>query len=128
MQSSTKRYSSFLLALLIWCNAISTAFVMLDYEIRKDYIVKFLCINKDKPQFRCAGSCHLKKELRKAENKQTHHGSKFQNLQWEYIAHDLLKIYTEYFHIDGLEVSSTFGHKHLISLLVMLDFFHPPQV
>ena len=33
------------------------------YAWNKEYIAKYLCINKDKPELQCNGKCHLKKEL-----------------------------------------------------------------
>lgn len=36
------------------------------YAVYKDYIVKNLCVNKDKPNSCCQGKCYLAKEARKA--------------------------------------------------------------
>lgn len=41
-------------------------FPVMDYAINYDYISKVLCINKDKPELKCNGKCHLMKELAKA--------------------------------------------------------------
>lgn len=38
----------------------------IDYYINKAYIAENLCENKEKPQLKCHGQCHLKKELEKA--------------------------------------------------------------
>jgi hypothetical protein len=35
--------------------------------INYDYISKVLCINKDKPELKCNGKCHLMKELAKLQ-------------------------------------------------------------
>jgi len=34
-----------------------------DYFLHKKYIEENLCINRDKPEMHCHGTCHLKKEL-----------------------------------------------------------------
>ena len=39
---------------------------VVDYIVNYDYISKVLCENKDKPELKCNGKCHLKKELAKA--------------------------------------------------------------
>jgi hypothetical protein len=39
----------------------------MDYAINYDYISKVLCINKDKPELKCNGKCHLMKELAKLQ-------------------------------------------------------------
>ena len=38
---------------------------MLDYLVRYEYYAKVLCVNKDKPEMKCNGQCHLSKELKK---------------------------------------------------------------
>jgi len=40
----------------------------IEYKINKERIAKVLCVNKDKVEMQCNGKCHLKKQLRKANN------------------------------------------------------------
>ena len=44
--------------------------VCLDFEIRKDYISKTLCVNKNRPMLNCNGKCYLAKKLAEAEKQQ----------------------------------------------------------
>lgn len=37
-----------------------------EFELNKEYIAEFLCINKEKPMTICGGKCYLSKELQKA--------------------------------------------------------------
>ena len=46
---------------------LSRVFIVLDYQINKDYITQFLCINKSKPELNCQGHCYLQKQLKKAD-------------------------------------------------------------
>ena len=39
---------------------------VLDYIVNYEYISTVLCENKDKPELKCCGKCHLKKELANA--------------------------------------------------------------
>lgn len=39
----------------------------IEYVLNQDYIVEFLCINKDKPKLQCNGKCHLVKEIEKQQ-------------------------------------------------------------
>ncbi|MBC8644541.1 hypothetical protein H9W95_12115 [Flavobacterium lindanitolerans] len=39
---------------------------VIEYAINYDYIATVLCINKDKPEMKCNGKCHLMKELAKS--------------------------------------------------------------
>lgn len=43
---------------------------LIEYELHKDYIAEFLCINKNEPIMACHGQCHLKKELAKAQQEE----------------------------------------------------------
>ena len=38
---------------------------VIEYIVDYDYISKVLCINKDKPELKCNGQCHLSKEMKK---------------------------------------------------------------
>ena len=52
--------------------------IHVDFEIRRDYIAKVLCINKDKPISTCAGQCYLTKRVKEAseEQQQTNSGNR----------------------------------------------------
>ena len=41
--------------------------IIVDFNINQEYIAKVLCINKDKPEMKCNGKCHITKELEKKE-------------------------------------------------------------
>jgi len=41
---------------------------MVNYWIQYDYYKNVLCENKDKPELKCNGTCHLAKELKPVEN------------------------------------------------------------
>lgn len=43
-------------------------FTIADYVIHQEYIAEVLCINKEEPELKCNGKCHLAKELNKSEN------------------------------------------------------------
>jgi hypothetical protein len=41
-----------------------------EYELNKKYIAEFLCENKKKPEMKCNGRCHLKKQLKKVNDEE----------------------------------------------------------
>jgi hypothetical protein len=45
---------------------LSSPLVYLDYSLRKDYIAKNLCQNRNRPSMHCNGKCYLSKQLAKA--------------------------------------------------------------
>ena len=57
----------FLLAFYIM---LKPAVPVIDFVFNYGYIIKELCINRDKPELECNGTCYLKKELAEASQKE----------------------------------------------------------
>lgn len=49
---------------------VKPAIPFLEYVINYDYIVKELCENKEKPELKCNGKCHLAKQLANVNRQQ----------------------------------------------------------
>jgi hypothetical protein len=49
----------------------SQSVIVADYLINIEYLTKVFCVNKEKPQMKCNGKCHLAKELQKDEEKKS---------------------------------------------------------
>lgn len=47
----------------------SKALIVAEYRLNRDYIAKFLCVNRDKPKMHCNGRCHLMKKIKQEEKK-----------------------------------------------------------
>src|SRR5262245_61157718 len=47
----------------------SRFFIVMDYQLNKEYIAKNLCVNKEKPKMQCNGKCHMMKKLAQEEKK-----------------------------------------------------------
>lgn len=58
-----KRYIALFLLVLVSIKTLLVPFVYLDFELRKDEIVRQLCENRFKPQLHCDGKCYLTKRL-----------------------------------------------------------------
>lgn len=43
--------------------------IVFDYELRKDYIIKVYCINKNLPELHCDGKCYLAKKIAQSKEK-----------------------------------------------------------
>lgn len=41
--------------------------ILFSYHLNQTYIAENLCVNRSKPEMHCNGKCHLKKELKEAE-------------------------------------------------------------
>jgi len=62
---------SILLVSLFLVQSFTRTFILLNYEVNKDYISRVLCENKANKNLHCEGKCHLKKELQKEEKKES---------------------------------------------------------
>ncbi len=51
--------------IIVFTILLKPVFPVVEYVINYDYVSKVLCENKDKPQLKCNGKCHLMKELAK---------------------------------------------------------------
>src|SRR4051812_14025712 len=72
--------------MVILLNSLNRVFIVVGYELNKDYITKVFCINREQPRLHCNGQCHLKKQLMKAEEKENmaghHPKEKFEFTYW----------------------------------------------
>lgn len=66
-----------ILLLITLCIVFKPVFPVFKYVAFYDYIVKELCVNKNKPELQCNGKCYLIKELSKtSESEKTNRDSK----------------------------------------------------
>ena len=59
--------SSIIVALVFLFTLNFKSFVTVDFYINQVDIAELFCINKEKPQLKCDGKCHLSSELSKTE-------------------------------------------------------------
>lgn len=38
------------------------------YTLNQSYVARVFCVNKDKPKMKCNGKCHLRKQMKQAED------------------------------------------------------------
>lgn len=100
---------------------------IIEYAINQDYIAEFLCINKDKPELKCNGKCHLKKEIKKAQE-ETH-----KSLSINIEDYPISPVYNFNSSLNKTFTSSTYksvfySYTKKYIYLYISDIFHPPQV
>lgn len=61
------RVLSILLLMVILSPSLTKLWIAVDFKINQDFIAKELCVKKEVENNTCQGTCHLKKELKKAE-------------------------------------------------------------
>ena len=68
-----KTLADILLSLVILVQPLSKLMVVAEYQVNKNFIAEFLCVNKSKPQLHCEGKCQLSKKLKAVEEHDENH-------------------------------------------------------
>lgn len=120
-----KSFVTISLALLVLLQSFSRVWIVMDYQINKDFIAKVLCINQDKPQLQCEGKCQLAKQLKKEERKEQQNPQK---------AGAKYELYAEAFSLR-LPAPLHIVEERTYTLLSIrytgrtsFDIFHPPRL
>ena len=124
-----KNYIALLLLTLISVKTILVPVVYLDFELRKDFIIKNLCENRFKPQLNCNGKCYLAKKLHKiAEDNATKETQK-QGQSMKKIMEEVFET-TPLFSCDlmvkNLSKKSIYSYQLAHFQSVTFSLFHPP--
>ncbi|MDH5475918.1 MAG: hypothetical protein OEX22_09535 [Cyclobacteriaceae bacterium] len=124
-----KTIKNILLSLLI-ANTLGSALfvplIYLDYSVRKDYIAKVLCINKDKPMLNCNGKCILAQKIKKAQEQEDESKDITQKLEISFffakwLQYEMKNFYTERENTTSLYMIINLPEGHFQGV------FHPPQ-
>jgi hypothetical protein len=126
---SGKQIGALVLLSLLFVKAMVVPALFVNYELRKDFIIKNYCINKDRPELHCDGKCYLAKQLKAAEQQDEQQATntflskvfevetKFPSVSFVFdpIVSALIKTHSFYQEAD-------------ISRIRVTGVFHPPQV
>jgi len=98
---------------------------LVEYAINYDYISKVLCINKDKPEMSCKGTCQLMKKMEQQQEKD------FQSLRIlieEYPIGFVELISLEVKSILNTNTSSSYAYHSNYKYLHLSKVFQPPTL
>ncbi len=101
---SIKRHIAFLMLFIISFKVLVVPFVYLDFELRKEYIVKNLCENRFTPQLHCDGKCYLAKQLQKVAQE---HAQSETEKQAETIKKAMSDVFEDTFFLENPDVAIT---------------------
>jgi len=120
-----KQLAAFLIISSIAWHILAEAAVYLSFKINQDYIEKYLCIDRDKPESNCHGCCQLKKELQ--EQKETK--SEMPDSQLKKVEIQYFPVIAENINLFPFYIPRQFQRFELASSLFELkDIFHPPKI
>ncbi|MCB0445829.1 MAG: hypothetical protein KDC68_09310 [Gelidibacter sp.] len=99
------------------------------FELNIDTIIQKYCVNKDKPELKCNGKCHLAKQLQMTQqNDKTNEGKAttflleaFFPLYFQAIAYSLN------FNNVSINHKNNWQLKTMLASLADLNCFHPPE-
>ncbi len=111
------------LAFLFLLQSFTRTFIIVNYQLNKDYFSNVLCENKEKKAMHCEGKCHLKKELDKEEKSgNTPTGNckeKFEITLYN-------TIHEEEIIFEDLIIKPVFTYSTILTDKVVFPVFHPP--
>jgi ribosomal protein S26 len=121
-----RKFITILLFVGVLLQSLSKLVVIVNFELKKDFIAKNLCENRDKPKLCCKGKCQLKKALNNTENdspkNKTSQRINFDEFVPVYASNQIIK--SQVYHTTAIK--SVF-----ISQQYCFDppntIFHPPQ-
>ncbi|MEK6479732.1 hypothetical protein WJR50_19470 [Catalinimonas sp. 4WD22] len=122
--TTMRRFLSLGLIWIVVLNAMSLSVVQLSFELNRDYIAEFLCIEREKEISVCRGICFLKDKLKKAEDQQ----------EQNQMSHGIFAVFYTSSYWENIFLTpeapsiifSTF-QENLHATSVTELFFHPPR-
>ena len=105
--------------------------IFADYELRKDFIIKNYCVNKNRPEMHCDGKCYLAKQLKKAEQEdQKQATGNFISKLLSFESDFKTNLFANFFPKKAYQFKEkpNFSLTETYSKIHTFSFFHPPQV
>ncbi|GGB76160.1 hypothetical protein GCM10007424_15210 [Flavobacterium suaedae] len=102
---------------------------VLEYVLNYEYIATELCENKDEPELKCNGKCHLMKELAKAsEDEKPISKGKTLHQETEVLFYEPIAGFTFDNYNFLYNKKQIKGYSNLYTHLAEVSFFHPPAL
>ncbi len=110
----------------ILLQTFSNSFILVNYQVNKEYISKNLCENKNKPMLHCNGKCHLQKQLAAQDKKDKSPFSQTLKDKFEvqYFSEYVSPFITSF--TDEVKGNSIYSFS--IPTTSLESIFHPPSV
>ncbi|OIN59070.1 hypothetical protein [Arsenicibacter rosenii] len=127
-----RRYIALFLLVTLCAKVLIVPCILLDFELRKAYIVSNFCENKNRPELHCDGKCYLAKRLRAAQERE-------EQSKTEEVVNRLLKaVYYQDIvlrYVASTAPLTTFINQHVLTFLYIVTrpgylsgVFRPPAL
>lgn len=119
----------FALVIIVCLSLCAQCFVQLGmmtwYRINQEQIAEKYCVNKDKPELRCKGKCHLKKQMDKTQQDGSQDKRVAETGEWTvFLVPSVPSISLRSFFVS---LKQTISPQDPYTFLYHPDVFHPPQ-
>lgn len=99
--------------------------VFLGFEMNQKYIIRELCVNKNKPQLQCNGKCYLMNKLKQAQDKEQKQERQTQTTQ---VQDALITVPLNFKQFALAEIKHLFPYSTGMPRSIKNSIFHPPQL
>ncbi len=124
-----KQIGAILLLSLLFVKAMIVPALFVNYELRKDFIIKNYCVNKSRPELKCDGQCYLAKQIKAAEQQDEDEATDtFLNKIFEVETKVGLISFQFDPQLSILSKEVFFSYSFTVPATMKGSIFHPPQV
>lgn len=129
-----KKIVTILLAVMIVAQVAHQGLIYGYYVLNKEYITDYFCENKDTPELKCNGKCHLKDLLSINKIETAPEQPSLPNLEeikvplLYFQAIETTSIYNVFFRMPLSMASNSFSYLFDYKYIVTSLIFHPPQL
>ena len=119
-----KQVFSVLMMVLSLLTGFQQAIIVMHFNLNQEVIEQKFCVNKNKPELHCHGTCHLKKQLKKTGNTDPASTNIYQRI-------DMLPISVTEFEVRNLtiEIRSNISiYKETLYMEPYREIFVPPPI
>lgn len=113
------------MCVILLVNIVFTSYLapFVDYFVNRDYIVNNLCENRDKPEQKCNGKCHLMKEIGKSAEDDSKQNRKVKEKRTEDICSPAQFLFRQILTVD---IVRFFTEINLYKFSYLSAIYHPP--
>lgn len=128
MKSPRKQWISLGLLGLMLIKVWVIPLLYLDFEIRRDYIVKNLCVNRNRPMMHCDGKCYLAKKIAALDEQEKRQAeSDYMTKLLDHVMDSQILVFAPV--ISSFELRQTLSFSYTSpppARIPLDDIFHPP--
>ncbi|UBM60434.1 hypothetical protein LAG90_07225 [Marinilongibacter aquaticus] len=127
---ATKQIGAIVLLAILGLKAMIVPTLFINYQLRKDFIIKNYCVNKEFPELHCDGKCYLAKQIKAAQQEDERQAeTQFFNklLGFECLSGTVHFAFEERGHLLEERAQKVFYRNPFFLQNYSSSVFHPPQ-